>query len=452
MKKKSFTLIAAVLLMSAGVQKMWAQPGMVVMQDDKNIVIPISKVNQVLFVDDISEYANEVYVDLGLPSGTLWATCNIGAENPEDFGNYYAWGETETKSDYSWGTYIHCSGTNDTMIKYCTYGAYGTVDGITSLQPDDDAATANCGEGWYIPSNAQFEELLNSSYTTQEWTQEGGKDGWKITSISNGKSIFLPAAGRYEGTSCSSQGEMGYYWSSTLGSAGAYSSCDILFYSGGIYTGSADRRYGMTIRPVRDKYQAVDLGLPSGTLWATCNVGASRPEDYGDYFAWGETEPKDDYSWGTYKYCEGTEKTLTKYCSSSMYGYNGFTDNIIELQPEDDAAIANWGDNWQTPSSHQFRELINSNYTTAEWTTENGVNGYKITSISNGNSIFLPAAGWYVGTNLIKAGSDFTYWSSLLTVGNAWTPAYRLWNYSDQISVTYGERNLGGTIRPVRKQ
>ena len=434
-------LLSVLLLFLAGIETMNAQPGMVVMQDDKNIVIPISKVNQVLFVDDISEYANEVYVDLGLPSGTLWATCNIGAENPEDFGNYYAWGETETKSDYSWGTYIHCWGTNDTMTKYCTYGAYGTVDGITSLQPDDDAATANCGEGWYIPSNAQFEELLNSSYTTQEWTQEGGKDGWKITSISNGKSIFLPAAGRYEGTSCSSQGEMGYYWSSTLGSAGAYSSCDILFYSGGIYTGSADRRYGMTIRPVRDKYQAVDLGLPSGTLWATCNIGADSPEEYGDYFAWGETETKSDYSWSNYKWCNGTEESITKYNA----------DGPDELQPEDDAATAIWGDNWQMPSEEQIEELRNYYNTTQEWTTVNDINGWKITSKTNGNSIFLPAAGFIWHDQCHQLGTNGGYMSRSLYTSDITTVVCIGFN-KNFIGGFPNERDGGQSVRPVRKK
>ena len=90
-------------------------------------------------------------------------------------------------------------------------------------------------------------------------------------------------------------------------------------------------------------HEWVDLGLPSGTLWATCNVGASSPEGYGDYFAWGETEPKDYYDWSTYKWCNGNEVTLTKYCTDSFFGYNGFTDGKTELDPEDDAAYVNWG-------------------------------------------------------------------------------------------------------------
>ncbi len=107
----------------------------------------------------------------------------------------------------------------------------------------------------------------------------------------------------------------------------------------------------------------VDLGLPSGTLWATCNVGASKPEEYGDYFAWGETTPKSTYYWSTYKWCKGSETTMTKYCTRSDYGYNGFTDNLTELQPEDDAATANWGSVWKMPSYAQFSELFNSSYT-----------------------------------------------------------------------------------------
>ena len=100
-----------------------------------------------------------------------------------------------------------------------------------------------------------------------------------------------------------------------------------------------------------DGHAYVDLGLPSGTLWATCNVGASSPEEYGDYFAWGETEPKNDYNWSTYKYCKGSSTTMTKYCTSSSYGT---VDNKTELEPSDDAATVNWGSNWQMPSLEQL--------------------------------------------------------------------------------------------------
>ena len=102
----------------------------------------------------------------------------------------------------------------------------------------------------------------------------------------------------------------------------------------------------------------VDLGLPSGTLWATCNVGANAPEEYGDYFAWGETQSKDYYYWDTYQYCMGSSATMTKYCNKSNYGYNGFTDNLTTLLPEDDAATANWGTDWRMPTRDEWDELF----------------------------------------------------------------------------------------------
>lgn len=105
----------------------------------------------------------------------------------------------------------------------------------------------------------------------------------------------------------------------------------------------------------------VDLGLPSGLLWATCNVGADNPEDYGDYFAWAETEPKSVYNWSTYKYCDGGYYyKLTKYCTRSDFGNNGFTDNLTVLLPEDDAATANWGNGWRMPTENEWRELIDN--------------------------------------------------------------------------------------------
>ena len=161
-----------------------------------------------------------------------------------------------------------------------------------------------------------------------------------------------------------------------------------------------------------DGHDYIDLGLPSGTQWATMNVGASSPEDYGDYFAWGETAPKDVYDWSTYKWCMGSASTLTKYCTKSSYGYNGFVDNKTELDPEDDAATAAWGAEWRMPSLEQMQELLNN--CTTEWTTRNGVSGFLFTSNINGASLFLPAAGNRWGSELINAGSGGYYWSRTL--------------------------------------
>ena len=200
-----------------------------------------------------------------------------------------------------------------------------------------------------------------------------------------------------------------------------------------------------------DEHEWVDLGLPSGTLWATCNVGASSPEEYGDYFAWGETSPKNEYNWSTYTWCEGSYDSMTKYCQQNSYGYNGFTDTLTELLPEDDAATANWGSGWRMPSLDQIQELINSEYTTTTWTTQNGVNGRKITSNSTGNSIFLPAAGYRNDTSLSNAGSDGYYWSRSLYTSYS-RNACGLYFSSDSILWSSGYRYYGRGVRPVRVQ
>lgn len=196
----------------------------------------------------------------------------------------------------------------------------------------------------------------------------------------------------------------------------------------------------------------VDLGLPSGTLWATMNVGATSPEDYGDYFAWGETKGynfgKTNFTWSTYKWCNGSETTLTKYCTSNNYGYNGFTDNRTYLYPEDDAALVNWGIDWCMPTQKQFEELINSSYTTTEWTTVNGVNGRKITSKTNGNSIFLPAAGCR-GTSLYEEVLRGYYWSRTLNSDYPYD-AWHLYFDSSRMYICRYYRNYGQGVRPVR--
>lgn len=159
---------------------------------------------------------------------------------------------------------------------------------------------------------------------------------------------------------------------------------------------------------VNNPHEWVDLGLPSGTLWATMNVGASSPEDCGYYFAWGETVPKDAYDWNNYIWCNGSENTLTKYCSDKDYGE---VDNRTLLLPEDDAATVNWGAAWRMPTEAQMQELI----TRCRWTTIeiNGVDCCRVTG-PNGAILILPESGASVG---MEGASDETepggyYWSS----------------------------------------
>ena len=194
------------------------------------------------------------------------------------------------------------------------------------------------------------------------------------------------------------------------------------------------------------QFEYVDLGLPSGLLWATCNVGANSPEDYGDYFAWGETQPKDTYSYGTYQYCMGSVTSMTKYCSNSNYGYNGFTDNLTTLEPSDDAAKVNWGNGWRMPTDEEWQELLDN--TTVTWTTQNGVNGLRFTA-SNGNSIFLPAAGYHSGSDFVNPGSNGKYWSSSLNT-NYPNGAMCIHFESDDYFMGGFARFYGESVRPVR--
>ena len=140
---------------------------------------------------------------------------------------------------------------------------------------------------------------------------------------------------------------------------------------------------------------------------------------------------------------------MTKYCTNSSYGYNGFTDNKAELDLEDDAAYVNWGPEWRMPSQAQFAELIYSNYTTSTWTTQNGVHGLLITSKSNGNSVFLPAAGSRDIFSLNGAGSSGHYWSRTLNEGSP-SYAWLLGFGSGNIDTYHYDRYGGQSVRPVR--
>lgn len=201
---------------------------------------------------------------------------------------------------------------------------------------------------------------------------------------------------------------------------------------------------------VSEHHEYVDLGLPSGTLWATCNVGASAPEEFGDYFAWGETVPKEIYYWSTYKWCNDSYTSMKKYCINSEYGYNGFTDGKTELDSEDDAAFVIWGTSWRMPTNKQQKELID--YCTWKWTQMNGVNG-RIGTGPNGATIFFPAAGHYSWYEPLSLGGSYGfYWSRTLSpyfsneaAALFFNSSFQEWNYT-----VY--RYEGYTVRPVRFQ
>lgn len=181
-------------------------------------------------------------------------------------------------------------------------------------------------------------------------------------------------------------------------------------------------------------HEFVDLGLPSGLKWATCNVGASSPGADGDYFAWGETEPKSDYNWDTYKWSDGD--TFTKYTEDS---------GKITLDAADDAATQNWGKGCRMPTVNEFEELLDN--TTQEWTTMYGVNGYKFTSKANGAFVFFPASG-YRDDDLDYHGLSGDYWSSWLGP-SVDTFAFGLHFRSSGCIVDFDGRSDGHTVRAV---
>lgn len=227
--------------------------------------------------------------------------------------------------------------------------------------------------------------------------------------------------------------------------------CRVSMRTGGAQTYSCDA-FGLrlTLSPdngqTPEEHEWVDLGLPSGTLWATCNIGANAPEEYGDYFAWGETSPKETYSWSTYKWCNGSYNKLTKYSTDTSYGYNGFVDNKTELDPEDDVAYMSWGENWRIPTYDQQTELRTE--CTWTWTTRNGVYGRLVTG-PNGASLFLPATGCRDNSSLWDAGSFGYYWSRSLSSSGPYD-ACRVTLYYSGVDWMNTYRFYGLAVRPVR--
>ena len=468
-------------------------------------------------------------VDLGL--SVKWASWNVGASAPEEYGEHFAWAETHTlwKLSYNWSSYKWCNGSSDSLTKYNTDSSRGTVDNKMQLDPEDDAASANWGDNWRIPTPEEWIELSNNCSLT--WTSLKGINGLMITSNINGNSIFLPAAGEIIEGFLSSQEEYATYWSSSLDASRSDYAWDVALHSDSFnWCDRYARYYGRSVRPVYDapgisinkteltlavgvsetliakvgplsapnksviwsssdpsvasveedgmvtgvqagtavitatavdggytaectvtiievEPEAVDLGL--SVKWASWNVGASAPEEYGQYFAWGESKPKDYYDWITYKWCNGNYNKLTKYCTSDHDGCwdgTGTPDGKTVLNPENDAAHVNWGGSWRMPTDAEWTELREN--CTWTWTTQNGVNGRLVTSNINGNSIFLPAAGTRTDSSLYEVGSYGHFWSSSLDTDY---PCFACDVYfsSDDVYRNSDSRCYGFSVRPV---
>ena len=212
-------------------------------------VIKVDSISMIAPSENVDSHNGHEYVDLGL--SVKWATCNVGASKPEEYGDYFAWGETQPKNTYSWSTYKWCNGSSDTQTKYCTKSSYGTVDNKTTLEAADDAARANWGGSWRMPTDAELTELREQC--TWTWTTQNGVYGYKVTSKKSGytnKSIFLPAAGDRYDRSHGDAGYIGYYWSSSLYTGSPRSAWSVDFYSGYVGRYSYERSYGFSVRPV----------------------------------------------------------------------------------------------------------------------------------------------------------------------------------------------------------
>ena len=250
MKKELVSILVFIVCAMFAEATAMAQGIIVHKKNGEEIILPYSTLDSIeTYTEDVEEIDGHECVDLGL--SVKWATCNVGAYSPEEYGGYYAWGETEEKSDYDWDTYKWCKGTDDTMTKYCTHSGDGTFDNRRTLTSSDDVATVKWGSKWRMPTKEEMKELVEDC--TWTCTTQNEVNGMKVTGP-NGNSIFLPAAGLRYGTDLYYRGSTGYYWSATLDEGLSYRAYSLLFYSGLISCDGYwyDRSYGRSVRPVTE--------------------------------------------------------------------------------------------------------------------------------------------------------------------------------------------------------
>lgn len=359
------------------------------------------------------------YVDLGLPSGNLWAECNLGASSPEAYGDYYAWGEVKPKQEYTKSNH-----------KWYKEGApsqgftkYNNEDGKLTLEDEDDAVIQKLGNGWRTPTLADFRELTNQKYTTIEKTTLNGVAGYQITSKKNGKSIFIPCAGfknseKPQTRAISDDEEVAVCMTNLR-------RIDNMVYNAWTFAFQNDRigRYGkrrpdgISIRPVKGPgvpvpNNCVDLGLASGLLWAKCNMGTTDPTQLGDYYAWGETSTKKKYYSDNYKHFK-VDKNI------KILKYNE-KDGKEVLELEDDAARANIGAGYRIPTKEDWEELLEDCKWEAVTTTLSEIIDpsqtkviarWKVTGPS-GNSIVLPMTSGFRGDGWGVQSDNDTYYTT----------------------------------------
>lgn len=402
---------------------------------------------------------NVEYVDLGLPSGNLWAKCNLGASAPEAFGDYYAWGETKPKQVYT-----------NSNHKWYKEGApslgftkYNNEDGKLSLEDEDDAVIQKLGNGWRTPTLADFRELTNQKYTTIEKTTLNGVAGYQITSKRNKKSIFIPFAGfkndKPQTREISSDQTVAVCMTNQRRIDDQVFNCWTFAFEQDRIRRYGKRRYdGISIRPVKGPgvpvpNDCVDLGLASGLLWAKYNMGATEPTDRGNYYAWGETSTKKKYNGSSYKHFKTDDYDRVK----KIYKYNeGDGKEVLDL--EDDAARANLGVGYRIPTKADWEELLEDCKWEAVTVTlpieldpaqKKSVARWKVTG-PNGNYIILPATGGVKRTG-VYFGYEYFDYDTFYTTANLY-PAKESPDdekYEDAVALTwpiYAEETSSGSI------
>ena len=399
------------------------------------------------------------YVDLGLPSGNLWAKCNLGASAPEAFGDYYAWGEVEPKQVYT-----------NSNHKWYKEGApslgftkYNNEDGKLSLENEDDAVIQKLGNGWRTPTLADFRELTNQKYTTIKKTTLNGVAGYQITSKKNKKSIFIPFAGfkndKPQTREISSSEEVAICMTNQRRIDNQVFNCWTFAFEQDRIRRYGKRRYdGISIRPVKGPgvpvpNDCVDLGLASGLLWAKYNMGATEPTDRGNYYAWGETSTKKKYNGSSYKHFKTDDYDRVK----KIYKYNeGDGKEVLDL--EDDAARANLGVGYRIPTKADWEELLDDCKWEAVTVTlpieldpaqKKSVARWKVTG-PNGNYIILPATGGVKRTG-VYFGYEYFDYDTFYTTANLYPAKESLDDekYEDAVALTwpiYAEETSSGSI------
>ena len=373
-------------------------------------------------------------IDMG--DAGKWSCCNVDASAPWEIGGYYAWGETEEKSTYTWETYQHCDGSQETVRSI----------GNNIAGTQYDVAHVKWQDCWVMPSQLRLQVLI-SKCTVENFTLND-VPGKKITA-SDGTSIFIPATGyRTNNLISGIEDGNGYYWASTIYGNQSFAASTLTlgtFYANtdfpnSVYSGQPVRAF-YNDQPESETDAATEAGLCPDTnhphvidlgdagKWACCNVGASAPWEAGGHYAWGETEEKSTCSWSNYIHCDGTQAT----CKSIGENIAGTVYDVAHMHP-------GWGGNWQMPTSDQMQLL--KNYSKQQMKVNNMLG--TIFTASNGKSIFLPNAGLCYDTGLISSGSY--YWTS--NCDGTSSKAFLLLEHNTILS---DQRYFGFSVRPVSK-